>query len=332
MKVQSVVKENKKVRLDPVFVIGYSRSGTTMLRLMLNRHPDLFIPKESEAFQRIPRQYRHRTHQIKDIDWILKTIPNYYDSILNEEYFRGLLQKNLPADNSVLLACLYQACAISMDKENARWGEKKPQNWQFVYRLQEWYPEAQFVNIIRDPRDVITSMEKSLPEIVPLRKIFPAHIILAWQWQFVFRTMTKQGEILGNNRYLKLKYEDLVSDPITNLNKICNFLNLNTDFVNEMLNFNEDARNPQIGDGGQHMLGTKKELNVQSVGKFKAFLSEQQIKDIEFICGDLMEKMGYSRLYSLPAVAQRVRIITICNLLTVIWKGVRANRLMKGSL
>ncbi|MDJ0795262.1 MAG: sulfotransferase [Calothrix sp. MO_167.B12] len=327
-----MMKNKQNVRLDPVFVIGYSRSGTTMLRLMLNRHPDLFIPKESEYFQKVPRQYRDRIHQVKDIDRILKTLPNYYDSILNEEQFRELLKQNLPGDNRILLACLYQACAASMGKNDVRWGEKKPQNWQFVYRLQSWYPQAQFVNIIRDPRDVITSMERSLSEIVPLRTIFPAHIILAWQWQFVFKTMIQQEKILGNQRYLKLRYEDLVSEPITHLTTICEFLSLSINFVNDMLNFNEDARDPKIGDGGQHMLGTKKKLNVQSIGNFNKFLSEQQIREIEFICGDIMEEMGYVRLYNSPTFADRTRIITICNILTSMWRCVRGTRLIMGSL
>ena len=322
----------QNVRLDPVFVIGYSRSGTTMLRLMLNRHPDLFIPKESEYFQKVPRLYRGRIHQIKDIDRILKTLPNYYDSILNEEYLRNFLRDNLPGDNKILLASLYQACAASMGKHDVRWGEKKPQNWQFVYRLRTWYPQAQFVNIIRDPRDVITSMERSLAEIVKLRTVFPPHIILAWQWQFVFKTMIKQEQILGDSRYLKLTYEDLVSEPITHLNQICKFLNLSTDFVNDMLHFNEDARDPKIADGGQHMLGTKNKLNVKSIGNFNKFLSEQQVREIEFICGDIMEEMGYSRLYSFTTFTERTRLITICNMLTSMWKCVRGTRLVMGSI
>ena len=327
-----IARETTDVRLDPIFLIGYSRSGTTMLRLMLNKHPDLFIPKELDFFQKIPRQYRNRIHQTKDAESIVQRILPYYDSVLDKKYLKELLQKKLPGDNKLLLACIYKACAISIEKENARWGDKKPQHWQFVYKLQKWYPKAQFVEIVRDPRDVITSMEKSLPENVPLRKIFPAHIILAWQWRYVYQTMTVQGKILGKERYFRLKYEDLVSKPRKNLEKICNFLQEKTNCVPEMLDFYQDARNPDLSDKGEQFRGTKNKVNVQSIGKFKSFLNEQQIQDIEFICSDIMDEMNNTKVSTLPTVTRRIYLNNVCNILTIIWKIVRINRLIQGSL
>ncbi|VEP15497.1 Sulfotransferase domain superfamily [Hyella patelloides LEGE 07179] len=329
---QEIIETTEKVRLDPVFIIGYSRSGTTMLRLMLNKHPELFIPKESEYFQQIPKQYRNRIHQIKDIDYILQTIPDYYSSILNKEHFEKLLRENLPGDNRVLLACLYKACAISTGKENARWGDKKPQHWQFVYHLQKWYPKAQFVNIVRDPRDVITSMEKSLPENIPLRQFFPAHIIVAWQWQYVYKTMTVQEKILGNERYLKLRYQDLVSNPKENLEQICDFLHEKTDYISEMLNFYQEARDPKLSDKGEQFRGTKNQVNTQSIGNFRDFLNQQQIEDIEYICGETMAEMGHSKVSTSPAIGRRIYLNSVCYTLTNLWKAVRVNRLLKGSL
>lgn len=328
----SLEKERITLRLDPVFVLGYSRSGTTMLRLMLNRHPDLFIPKESEYFQRIPRIYRNRTHKTNDINWLLKTLPSYYDAILDKEFFKGLLTDNLPGDNTVLIACLYQACAKSADKAGVRWGEKKPQNWQFVYRLRQWYPQAQFVHITRDPRDVVTSMEKSLPQFIKLRKFFPAHLIVAWHWRYLTTTLFKQSEFLSCERYFHLKYEDLVSNPVDNLTSLCKFLSLDRESVEDMLSFQEDASTPGIGDTGTHMVGTRQKVNLRSIGTYRAFLSDKQISEIEFVCGETMKKIGYLTTAPPPPWIDRVRISLTCELFTTIWKLVRIVRRLFGSL
>jgi hypothetical protein len=341
------MEKSKSVRLDPIFVIGYMRSGTTMLRLMINKHPDLFVPRESAYFQRLPMKYPDRMHQVQDIDKLVKSVPiGSYGRLLDKEYFRKLLQENLPAGNNVLLACLYQAYAVSLGNNDVRWGDKKPQHWQFVYCLREWYPDAQFIHIVRDPRDVIASIEDytrnknvklTNQQYIFNGQLLPSHIVLAWHWQYEFKTMSEQAQILGDQRYLMIKYEELVAEPSYHAERICHFLNCKTEFIDEMLKFREDAKNKKIRDDSSdsispHNLETTKEVNQQRIGRYKATLTEQQIGDIEFICGDIIKEMGYEEISTNISVARRAYINSLCNLLLLAWKGLRATRRIRGSL
>lgn len=199
------------IRRVPVFVIGYKRSGTTMLRLMLNRHPSLCIPTEWGCFQDIPKRYRNKVHQPQDIDEILTSLPKYYEKIYDKNYLKVLLNQYLPGGNDVLISCLYHSCIRTMGKneKNCRWGDKKPQHWQFVDALYKWYPEAQFIYLVRDPRDIIASIIDYTNKGINLTRfdfiynlpLLPTHVILAWHIQYTYTHMKKQKYILGDRHY-----------------------------------------------------------------------------------------------------------------------------------
>ena len=334
---------NQSVRLDPVFVIGYKRSGTTMTRLMLNRHPELFIPRESEYFQKVPVHYGKKIHQPEEAKNIITTLPkDTYKSLIDEDYFCQLLQDNLPGRNDILLACLYQSCIPRSKINTIRWGDKKPQHWQFVYGLRQWYPQSQFLHIVRDPRDVVASIENYENKGIELSRknvfwqYFPTHIIYAWQQNFAFKAMKEQGEILGVQRYLKIKYEELVANPDSNLESICDFLKLDPNFKEEMLKFDEDGKNPKIRDGkpsqALHMEQTTRKINNQSIGRYKESLSKKQIKEIEFICHDLITEMGYSESEYVLSIWEKIRLSAMCQILRIAWDSIRIRRRLKGSL
>ncbi|WP_446395258.1 sulfotransferase domain-containing protein [Coleofasciculus sp. E1-EBD-02] len=168
-------------------------------------------------------------------------------------------------------------------------------------------------------------------------QLFPSHIILAWHWKYAFQTIIRQGEILGDKRYVMLKYEDLVAEPRSHIERLCELLNCRTDFIDDMLKFQEDAKNLKVRKESSksfssHHIETTKKINKQRIGRYKTTLSEQQIGDIEFICGDMIKDIGYEAVTSKISVARQTYTTSLYNLLLLSWKGLRATRRIRGSL
>ncbi len=334
------------VRRDPVFVIGYPRSGTTMLRLIINRHPDVCIPKEADTFEQLPNLLGSKVYDRSDLEELMSIARRspLHDSI-DFDFLEQLLDRNLPMQAPAIIACLYQACA-EPPKQGSRWGDKKPQKvWQFIYKLKDWYPEAQFVHIVRDPRDVIASLDKYIHRGVVffsiqrsfLWKVIPSHVLIAWQWQYAFDHVAKQGRKLasapGGSRYIRVQYERLVDEPARSVGALCEFLELDDRYVEDMLRFQEDAKNPKIGQPGEIFMGeTKKAINKDQIGKFESRLGRREIADIEFISRRARREMGYGDVAPAPSFARRIALASLCMSLSLFWKAKRISQRMRGHL
>ena len=151
----------------PIFVIGAQRSGTTLLRYVLSSHPRIYIPPESNFIPRYfgsePRGTFSRNQSIE----IMKGIQNYRTFFKDWKHERldpvtlvDSLQYLSPAD---LLNSLYTQYASYYDAK--RWGDKSPIYSDYVELINEIFPQAQFIHIIRDGRDVVLSMLKSYQTI-----------------------------------------------------------------------------------------------------------------------------------------------------------------------
>lgn len=323
---------------DPLFVIGYKRSGTTMLRLMLNAHPDIAIPPESEYFQKIPMKFggRHlRPSQLDSIAGALSKMKRCDFKLgLSEGALKEIIRPALPATVAELTGALYRHWATVQNKPAARWGDKKPQHWQFVYRFRQWYPDSQFVHIIRDPRDVYASVEENFPEQVVGRHLLPPHLITAWQWRKANLEMFRQGETLGPERYLRVRYESLVHDPERYCKECCRFLGI--EYTPEMLAFQAAARDPSVQgantDTGAHT-HTTKAVHSGQIGRHKAAaLPELTVGDIEFICRDVFRLMGWPDSGTPLSAARRVYLESLLRVLDLAWELRRTSRKMRGSL
>lgn len=324
----------RDVRLDPVFVVGYKRSGTTVFRLMLNAHDELFIPTESEYIQRAPKIMGTRLFQKEDIDDLLKQLPHgSFDLFMDREMMRPYLESALPGDLSVVIAALYQACAEQLDNPGARWGDKKPQHWQFIDGLTQWYPDAQFIHICRDPRDVIASIEQHLSDQVHGRGWLPPHVISAWHWNYVIRQMERQSQRLPETRFTQVRYEDLMADTEGELRRLCGFLNM--PFLEQMLQFQEQAKDERVQGSHEHgdlHVNTAKEVTTKRIGRYQDSFSPSQVADIEAVAARGMKIKGYAPSAKPVGPFRRLYLKTLCMTFTAAWTGIRLFRRLRGSL
>jgi hypothetical protein len=252
---------------------------------------------------------------------------------LSRETLRDIVAPILPATTPELIASLYEHWGFALGKDRFRWGDKKPQHWQFVYRLCRWYPEAQFVHIMRDPRDAHASIEEHFPEQIIGRELVAPHVITSWQWRLANRVMLEQGWQLGPGRYLFLTYEDLVHDPERYCKRLCTFLGI--DYAPEMLSFQRQAKRrsvqtaTEVGRAHEH---TTKSVHTGRIGRSRASLDESVIADIEFICGDLFETNRWVSRAPQIDLRRKMMLQAVCRALGLAWTGRRALKRAQGSM
>lgn len=189
-------------RLDlldrPIFVIGAQRSGTTLLRLMLDAHPDVAIGPET-AFAR-------------GVDALVESPFFGHGDQWYEQY--GWSRDRLERAAAALYGEVFSSWARSMGA--VRWGEKTPVHRYHVPRLATWFPDAQFVGLVRHPGAVASSRERwGYDWTATLR-----------DWAASGRYLLEACDLLDAHRVLLLRYEDLVDDPEAAMRRLCTFLDL----------------------------------------------------------------------------------------------------------
>ena len=144
----------------PVFITGFQRSGTTLLRIMINSHPEIAIPLDVTGLW---YRYYKRISQYNG----LATESDVYrliDDLLKEERIR-LWETRLTRDNISsyyqgrgfpdVIAAFYRAFCAAKGKKF--WGDKDPGNMRRLHLISEWFPTCKVVHIIRDGRDACLS-------------------------------------------------------------------------------------------------------------------------------------------------------------------------------
>jgi hypothetical protein len=205
----------------PIFVVGFPRSGTTLLRLMLHSHPRLAIPHETSFLL----EAYHNRKRFGDLT-IEANRRNLAQFIVDRKESRFHLLKLDGADVTerivaappTLGSCVeavYRAYADHHGKP--RWGDKRPSYVRWLDVVLRMYPNAQIVNLVRDGRDSLASLLD-----MPWNK----QGIYYWvaQWVAAVDAAARAERRLSADAYTKLRYEDLVADPEPHLRRLCDFL------------------------------------------------------------------------------------------------------------
>jgi hypothetical protein len=278
------------------FVVGVPRSGTTLLRLMLDAHPELAIPHETHF---IPAVLREPQAGREDFFRKLTEFPTWQDLKTPAERFWQELLRLEPFDVRDGLRAFYRLYAGLRSK--SRWGDKSPPYAQHIAAIHEGLPEARFIHILRDGRDVAVSLQ-------PLW-FSPGESMeaLATQWVEQIQEARRQGQ--GTAFYMEIRYEDLLAHPVRELHRICHYLDLPYD--TRMTAYHETAhlRLDEVEtrrDGEGKIIITKeerKELHrltsqppqLSRIGRWRTELTRERVASYEAVAGDLLEELGYRR-------------------------------------
>jgi hypothetical protein len=283
----------------PVLVLGVRRSGTTLLRVMLDRNPELAVPDESYFVPTLARRHGDRPDPDAFVD-DLRRLRTLREWELEPHEIRERLRPGMSLGEAV--AGIYEAYAAKRDK--ARWGDKTPMYMQHLPLLERLFPDARFVHLIRDGRDAAVSF-LAMPEGVATRTWAhpesPAGF--ACQWRDEVGAARSLGRRVGD-RYLEVRYEELVVEPETELRRICEFAALPWDAG--MLDY--VGKVDLSGKPHQTSLARPPTPGLRD---WRRELAEQDRAAFEAIAGDVLAALGYEltsrRAGMREAVSARLR-------------------------
>ena len=281
------------------FIVGVGRSGTTMLRLMLDAHPELTIPPETHFVPDLIDSIQSGAKPEKAVE-VMTAVRQWGDLHIDPdevlERWRGL-------DDFGPGPALRSFYGIYTERQGKpRWGDKTPIYVKNMLRIESVLPEARFIHVIRDGRDVALSRwKRTLGDKEPA----PASQV-AEGWERRIRRAQRQGAKLDH--YLELRYEDLVTDTEPNLRRIAEFLELEWDpamltyYEHAADRMSEMARDLPATDGKPTRPGaermeahamTQKPPDPSAMYRWKEKMSPEDIAAFDAAAGELLAELGY---------------------------------------
>jgi hypothetical protein len=300
--------------IAPFFVVGFQRSGTTLLRVMLDNHPDVAVPLDTTGlWSRIEAQVP-RYGDLDTTDGASKLIQD----LLNEERIRlweapltvenVLAARRLPGYPGIIDAF---HLAFARHKGKRIWGDKDPGNMLRIPTLLRWFPDARFLHIIRDGRDACLSQLKQdfgFDDCLPCAE--------AWREQVWW--VRSMGEILGPTRYFELRYEDLTKDPEPWLRRICEFLDLR--YSSAMLDYHQRVAD-SVPESKRHLWPLLTEApKAENSFRWKAEMSGSLRVAFEKRAGQVLRELRYETLPGHPTGGQGAELASVARR---IWNGLR---------
>lgn len=221
-------------RRPPFFILGAQRSGTTLLRLLLNAHPEVAIPEEGTFLMPLLRRRNcsrvfHGKRLQRILDY-LESHPQLQLWAIDAPAALAPLRAAGQADLRSIICSLYEAYAAHHGKPS--WGDKTPSFFRKGPVLHCLFPKARFIHLVRDGRDVFSSWRKYDPT-----KDLPAAAAL--DWTIKVRSVERFFAHLPQDLCHTVRYEDLVQDTECALRSICAFLGL--DYLPSMLAFHKTS-------------------------------------------------------------------------------------------
>ena len=265
----------------PVFVLGVRRSGTTLLRVMLDRHSRLAVPDESYFIPQLADRHRGPIEVEAFVD-DLRRLPTLREWEVDIDAVLGKLRAGQPPGQAI--AAVYETYAAARGKE--RWGDKTPMYMQCLPMLERLFPTALYVHLIRDGRDCALSFAQMPAGIVTHSWAHPRDAAgFACQWWAEVVAARELGRRVGP-RYMELRYEQLVTEPEGSLRKVCDHVGLS--FEPEMLDY--------AGSVDVTLQPHQQSLTrppTPGLRNWRTDMSARDVHEFERVAGDLLAELGY---------------------------------------
>ena len=276
----------------PILIVGAGRSGSTLLRRTLQAHSEVHIPPETHVLGHAIRTYA----RFRFMDWpdLVRLVLSQFDYQPGFDSFELCMRDvaiSLDRTPRTERSCarivdtLYRAHAENHGGSLARWGDKSPYNSLSLDAIEDVFPDAQFLHIIRDGADVVPSMVQAgicpSPESAADRWVESVTVVDAYATQHPATV-------------LRIRYEDLVSTPREAIARICSFLGLSL----EPAMLESESIAPLMGDVPRldHHARAREPITTGSIGQGRNRLPRKVRTELAATMNPCLEHFGYEPL------------------------------------
>jgi hypothetical protein len=284
------------------FIVGNSRSGTTMMLRILNNHPKVFVLNELHFFEQLWTPSDKNVILSKEAATLL--ISKLF--FIQKEGYTGEMDENKYKNEASVFIDNYQdipfhphvlyaefMSLITRQEGKTIPCEKTPQNVFYIQEILELFPNAKIINMVRDPRAILLSQKRKWlrrkmgATFITKKEAFRLRInyhpyTLSKLWNAAVNAANKFNK---NPQVLTVKFEDILNQPFPTIQSICQHLEI--DFSEEILNIPQ-ASSSNEADSNERGIKKERAGNWKNGG-----LSDEEIAICEKTSGSLLTQMNY---------------------------------------
>ena len=294
---------NKNQLEFPLFILGSPRSGTSLLRLMLTSHSHILIPPECGFIVWLSDLYDDWC--VEDNDSIRLNL--FVDDLLECRKFEtwGLAQEEVVEYISLGRPETYAELCVAVVAVYAKkfgevsqlyWGDKNNFYLNHIEKLYELFPNAKFLHIVRDGRDIVCSYREvmNIQSSSPFAPKFPVKIAdISSRWSEDVLGVDESFRALPSAQCMTLKYEDLVANTPDTLAALCEWLGLSYECGMELFYIRNKELNLEPALTLDWKKRTLTKVSDETVGRYKKFLNKDELLEFNYAACDALRRYNY---------------------------------------
>lgn len=271
----------------PVFILGSSRSGTTLVySIVLSSGGFALYEAETHMMSKYAVKYgdirKSKNYNLFINEWIHSK--QFSRSGLDPDMFKQKADENHETYADILRTFM---SSIADAQGKPRWAEQTPAHVFFLNELYAAFPEAKFIHVIRDGREVALSRRKlgwtGTKSSDPIKQILYA----ALNWEIAVKRGQAAGKKIGAN-YMEVRYEDVIGNLDDVLKKISAFAQIEID--REKV---QKCTFGSLGKGNTAFGETMGGISNSGIGRWRHILSKKEIDVLNFVIGKTLARLGY---------------------------------------
>ena len=279
-------------RIDSIQIIGTQRSGSNLLRLILNQFEQVSVPHPPhilKTFVPLITYYGNlkKTQNFIQLATAVADLVNTNPVSWGIEMHADEIRKECRTNNIYeIVSAVYQ---IKARLDNAEiWCCKSMHNAYYCSDMERHGIKPFYIYLYRDGRDVASSFRKAI--------VGPKHIYhIAHKWKNEQLKARQVLELVGKNRFFSIKYEQLLREPEKVLHSLSNKLNL--PYSPDILAYYNSQESINTASSGQMWKNLTKPIIRDHYGMYVNELSVNDIKLFDLIAGDVLKDLNYNNIH-----------------------------------